>query len=234
MLWKRKAGSPVGACASVLYARLAKAIEVNGRIRVEDLISGAAAIVGEAMIVAAGDFDPRQHKMAPGAWVFSTRVNRLFCDDKSLEDAPDTTIVGLLREHLFECGFTISDFPVLDALFAYFAAHSGKSEDWGKVPLSVPPVHHPDLMPLRVAYHSRTLVDESLAPLGDNRSERLHATTLTLARVLCATQGTLGRWVSTTLALETVNAMSKMAPMTDQVMARLVEAQQGDAAQERG
>jgi hypothetical protein len=193
---------------------------------VEDLISAAASIVGEATIAAAGDFDPRQHKMAPGAWVFSNNANRLICDDKPLAEAPAESVAGLLRARLHRCGFVKADFPVLEDVFRHFAGHIGDAAAWGKVPLSVPQAHLPSLMPLQVAYQTRALVDAALAPLGNDRMERLTATTLTLSRVLCETKSVIEPWVATTLALETVNGMAKMAPMTAEAMARIVEEQQ--------
>jgi hypothetical protein len=68
MFWKRK--GPVEKCADALYAALKGAVTQGGRIRVEELISAAAAIVGEAAIAKAGDFDPRRHDHPPGARVF--------------------------------------------------------------------------------------------------------------------------------------------------------------------
>lgn len=96
MFWKRK--DPLETCADVLYAALKSAVTQGGRIRVEELISAAAAIVGEAAIVKAGDFDPRRHDHPPGARVFSTKINQLICDDKSFQEAPVESIVGDLRE----------------------------------------------------------------------------------------------------------------------------------------
>ena len=59
--------------------------------------------------------------------------------------------------------------------------------------------------------------------------ERLQATTLALARVLCETRAAIAPWVATTLALETLNGMAKMAPMTEQAMARVMEEQKNVA-----
>jgi hypothetical protein len=57
MFWKSKP-TPIETCAQALYEALTKALTQNGRIHVEDLISAAAAIVGEACIETAGDFNP--------------------------------------------------------------------------------------------------------------------------------------------------------------------------------
>jgi hypothetical protein len=203
---------------------LKKAVTQGGRIRVEDLISAAAAMVGEAAIAKAGDYDPRKHDYPPGARVFSTKINQLICDDKSFNEAPPNSIVGDLRERLIACGFSEPDFPRLEGVFRHFAENIGKKEDWGKVPLSIAPQHHPFAQPLRIAYETRSLVDGSLSPLGDDVSNRLRATTAVLARALCETRDALTRIISTTLAIETVNGMAKTAPMTAAAMAKMLEA----------
>jgi hypothetical protein len=223
MFWKRKARDPIEICADALYPALKVAVTQGGRIRVEDLISAAAAIVGEAAIARAGDFDPRRHDFPPGQRVFSTKINTLICDDKSLQDAPAATIVGDLRDRLTGCGFAHSDFPKLDDVFRHFAANIGKKEDWGRVPLSIAQEHYPFAQPLRVAYESRSLVDSSLARLGNDPALRLRAGTAVLARAVCETRDVLVRDVATTLAIETINGMAKTAPMTDAAMAKALE-----------
>jgi hypothetical protein len=231
VFWKRKQKDPAETCSEALYGALKVAATHGDRIRVEDLISAAAAIVGEAAIAAAGDFDPRRHDFPPGQRVFSTNVNRLICDDKSLEEAPADSIVGILREGLSGCGFKTGDFPVLEDVFKYFAANIGKHEEWGKVPLSIPQQHLPFVLPLRVTYATRATVDRSLAPLGNDSSRRLRATTLALAKALCGSRDVLNRIVATTLAIETINGMAKTAPMTDAAMASIIERQKGNVAE---
>jgi hypothetical protein len=157
MFWKRK--DPIETCADALYAALKSAVAQGGRIRVEELISAGAAIVGETAIATAGDYDPRRHDHPPGARVFSTKINQLICDDKSFQEAPTDSIVGNLRERLLVCDFSQSDFPKLEDVFKHFAANIGKKEDWGKVPLSIAQQHPPFAQPLRVAYETRPIVD---------------------------------------------------------------------------
>lgn len=159
--------------------------------------------------------------------MFSTKVNCLICDDKSFDEAPAGTIVGTLRDQLIGCGFTNANFPVLNDVFKYFAANIGKEADWGKVPLSVPQQHYPFLLPLRVTYETRATVDQSLAPLGGDPSQRLRATTLALAKALCETRDVLSRTIATSLAIETINGMAKTAPMTDAAMATIIEKGKG-------
>ena len=220
MFWKQKF-PPIESCAHALYKALANALTKDGRIRVEDLISAAASIVGEATLNAAGDFNPREHQFTPGARVFSDKANDLFCGDKDFNEAPAISIVGILSEKLPKCGFTKVDFPPLKEIFAYFAANIGKEEEWGKVPLSVPKDNHPFILPLRASYELRPTVDKIFTPLGDNQDQRLQAATFALAEVLCKTRDVLDRRIAITLALETVNGMAKTAPMTDAAMAKL-------------
>lgn len=220
LFWKRTK-DPIERCADKLYAALKGAVAQGGRLRVEELISAAAALVGEAAIAKAGDFNPRQHEMVPGTRALSTRINALICADKALHEAPAESIAGDLRDRLIAGGFVLSDFPVLNDVFAYYAAHIGKKEDWGRVPLSIPKANLPYALPLMVACNCRSIVDRSLAPLGDDTGKRLRAVTAMLARALCETREALARKVALALAVETLNGMAKTAPMTDEAMAKV-------------
>jgi len=228
MLWNKKS-SPVEQCGQALCAGLAEALTQNGRIHVEDLISAAAAITGEAIIGAAKDFNPRQHDYTPGSRVLSQKANELFCGDKDILEAPGDSVVGVLRDRLNKCGFTNAEFPEIKDVFTCFVANIGKAEDWGKVPLSIPKDNHPFVMPLRAAYETRPLVDKVFDQLGDDQYQRLQAAALALAEALCKTRDVLNRRAAITLALETVNGMAKTAPMTDAAMEKL-KAQQRPAA----
>jgi hypothetical protein len=221
LFWKRKA--PVEAGAAAVYAVVSKAVTRGGRVRVEELISATAAVVGEAMIAAAGDYDPRQHVHIPGARVFSDALNRLFCGDQDLAQAPPDSVVGVLRDRVAACGFIPEDFPPLKDVLGHFAANIGCEEDWGRVPLSVGDDHRPYIMPLQVAYETRDAVDKALTALAGDAPQRLRATSLALSKALCETKGILDRRTAMTLALETINGMSKTAPMTRAAMALLME-----------
>ena len=225
MFWNKK--PPTETCAHALYEALTKVLTKNGRIHVEDLISAAAAIVGEVCISASGDFNSLNHEFVPGQRVFSTNANDLISGDKQdAAESPADSIVGILYNKLLHCGFSKTDFPALKEIFACFAAKVGKPEDWVKVPLSISKDYHPLIMPLRAAYEMRSTVDKLFAPLGDNRQQRLHAATLTLVEALCKTRDVLDRKIAITLALETVNGMAKTAPMSDAAMAKLKSGQQ--------
>jgi hypothetical protein len=224
MFWKRKQKDPIVTCADRLYAALKGAVTQGGRIRVEELISAAAALVGEAALAKAGDFNPRQHDLAPGSRVLSTKLNALICDDKALQEAPVESIIGDLRDRLLANGFEPADFPVLKDVFVYYVLNIGKKEQWGWVPLSIPQDHHPAVPPLRIAHECRPIVDRSLAPLGDDTGKRLRATTAVLARALCETRNVLVRHIALSLAIETVNGMAKTVPMTEAALTKLRQA----------
>lgn len=222
MFWKTKNKDPIETCANKLYVALRAAVgEAGGRVRVEDFISAAAALVGEAAIAKAGDFNPRDHERAPGTRALSPRINALICADKALHEAPAESIAGDLRDRLMACGFVLSDFPVLNDVFAGYVAHAAQKEDWGRVPLSIPKANLPRALPLMVACSYRSVVDRALAPLGEDSGKRLRAVTAMLARVLCETREALARKVALALALETLNGIAKMAPMTDAAMAKV-------------
>lgn len=228
-MFSNKKSSPAEQCGQALYVGLTQALTQNGRIRVEDLISAAAAITGEAIIGAAKDFNPRRHDYTPGSRVLSQKANELFCGDKDFLETPVDSVVGILRDKLNKCGFTNADFPELKEVFTYFVANIGKAADWGKVPLSIPKDNHPFILPLRAAYETRPMVDKIFAQLGDDQNHRLQAATLALAEALCKTRDVLNRRAAITLALETVNGMAKTAPMTDTAMEKL-KTQQKPAA----
>jgi len=219
MFWKKKAENEIEVCGRALYNAACDVVKREGRIRVEDLISVLGSIVGELSIEAAGDFDPRQHSLTPGSRVFSNRVNLLFSGDLPTDDLdamPPESIVGMLRDRLLEEGFQRSDFPSLQTVFKDFAANVGKQSDWGKVPLSVPQENQPFVLPLRVAYEARPMVDRVLRTIPP--SERLKAGVFALGEALVAVHRAIDPKIVLLLALEMVNGMAKTAPMTDEAM----------------
>ncbi len=124
-------------------------------------------------------------------------------------------------------GYDKSDFPSLKMIFEHFAANIGQQSDWGKVPLSVPEQNHPFVLPLRVAYETRPLVDQILAPLSSSE-ERLRASVVALAESLVAVRQVLDNKVAILLALQTVNGMAKTAPMTDDAIRTIQEKNKKD------
>lgn len=209
-----------GECGHSLFQALVEGLKVQGGIRAEDLITAAASITAECCIAAAGDFNPRKHEFIPGSRVFSDKVNELFSGDRpeaALEAVPPDSIVGMLRDRLITGGYDKSDFPPIKMIFKHFAANIGKESDWGKVPLAVPDENLPGILPLRVAYETRSLVDTIFQPLASAK-DRLRASVLALAESLAAVRQVINRKTALLLALQTINGMSKTAPMTDEAM----------------
>jgi hypothetical protein len=196
----------------------------GGRIRVEDAISAAATIVGERCIDAAGDYSLRDHELVPGSRAFSTKANDLICGDVSEGDVnliPKDSIVGLLRSRLDTRLYTNDDFPPLSEVFKQYAARVGNPADWGKVPLSVSEDHLPFIPPLRVGYETRARVDEILHPVREDRDRCLRIATESLAEILTMVAAAIDHRLALTLAIETVNGMSKTAPMTLKAMQQM-------------
>jgi hypothetical protein len=205
-------------CAQALYRALADGLTTSKGIRVEDLITSAASIVGELCIEAAGDFNPRKHQFIPGSRVFSEKVNVLFSGNSAeLDVMPADSVIGVLRDRLLAAGYTKDDFPSIKAVLEYFAANGGKESDWEKVPWSVLAGNLPSVLPLQVAYETRSAVDSAFKSLVG--SQKLHAGVLTLCGVLIAVKNAIDRKIALVLALETVNGMAKTAPMTDEATA---------------
>ncbi len=224
MSWKKRVEnikSTEDTCAQNLYEKLAQGLRKDGRIRAEDLITAAASIAAELCIEAAGDIDPRKHLLVPGSRVFSDKVNELFCGNSAehtIAAVPAESIVGMLRDSVLPAGYNESDFPSLKKIFEYFAANIGNKADWGKVPLSLSEENKPSVLPLRLAYETRSTVDQAFHGL-DNPQQKLRAAVLTLGKVLIAVQKAIDRKIAILLALEILNGMAKTAPMTDEAMA---------------
>ncbi|MEI6082899.1 MAG: hypothetical protein WCS70_01210 [Verrucomicrobiota bacterium] len=223
---KGSGGKPSESIDSPLRQKLVDLIlgilrDQNGRIRVEDAISAAATIVAERCIDAAGDFPLRDHELAPGSRVFSTKVNELICgdvSDVSVEQVPTNSIVGVLRGRLDARVYTDEDFPVLSQVFKQYAARVGNPADWGKVPLSVDKDHFPFIPPLRVGYETRVRVDEILSPIREDKTRCLRVATESLAEILKMVASAIDHKLALVLAIETLNGMSKTAPMTVKAM----------------
>jgi len=224
MFWKRRSSNTVSseeACARALFHALANGLRKDGRIRAEGIISAAASITGELCIAAAGNFNPREHEFVPGQRIFSDRVNELFSGDSAdegLEAVPSDSIVGMLSDKLLQNGYNAGDFPSLKAVFEDFAGNIGKASDWGEVPLSVPDANRPFILPLQVAYETRSTVDRLFQPLT-TPEQKLRAGVFTLAGTMIAVHQVIDKKTAIRLALETVNGMAKTAPMTDRAIA---------------
>jgi hypothetical protein len=183
-----------------------------------DSKNGAAR---QRCIDAAGDFGLRDHEFAPGSRVFSTRVNELICGDvpdASVNLVPKDSIAGVLRNRLDTRAYTDADFPALSEVFEQYAASVGNPADWGKVPLSVEGEHLPLVLPLRVGYETRFHVDEILYPIREDKARCLRIATESLAEILKMVASAIDHRLALTLAIETMNGISKTASMTEKAM----------------
>ena len=148
----------------------AKVIDADGRIRVEDLLSAAAAVCGEACIAAAGEVDPEHHGLEPGSAVLSDRVNAIL-----VADAPDwggaaTSVFGIIRGGALAQGYAETDFPPIDEPIRFYVASlGGDGVPWGFVPLSVPEDNRPLIQPLRQAYELRAAGSSGVRGAADAR-----------------------------------------------------------------
>ena len=189
-------------------------------IRVEDLVSGAAAVTGQACIGAAGDFDPDEHDFAPGAPVMSDRVNQILVGDATdWEHAPLDSVFATLRGMALTGGYSPSDFPAMAAPIRRYAQQIGGDPDaaearFGRVSLSVPVEHQPRRQPLQDAWNLRGPVRDLFARRGLPVVDQPLACAIALGVILTHVKDAISRPIAVRIALETVNGMAKMAPMT--------------------
>jgi len=200
--------------------------EEDGTLRPVEAISAMSAVVGERCIDAAGEYKVRGHSFVPGQRVFSDKANALLCGDSGSEQLsaiPAKSVFGILRDQLAGSPYK-HQFPDLVEVFGGFAERIGKPEDWGKVPLSLPEDQRPRRLPLRIAFDSRSPVDEALKAISSDKNKCLRVTTIALATLLNDVGNEIDRSVALKLALETVNGMAKTAPMTDEAIDNPTEA----------
>jgi hypothetical protein len=192
----------------------------DNRIRVEDAVGAAAVIVAERCIDAAGNFPLRDHELTPGSRVLSDTVNGLICGDElELAKIPPQTVVGTLRACLDRKLYADAEFPDLkEVMTTFLNGISGEGIEWGRVPLSVGKDHEPFILPLRVGYETRGIVDSILGPVLDDKARCMTIATLSLGAILQQVAGAIDHKLVLTLALETINGMAKTAPMTEKAM----------------
>jgi hypothetical protein len=199
----------------------------DGRIRVEDALSASSTIVAERCIDLAGDFSLRDHDLIPGSRAFSTRANDLICGDVTEgghDQIPKDSIIGTLYSRLDPGTYSASDFPDLADVFRQYAARVGDPADWGKVPLSVAAEHHPFIPPLQIGFETRKKVDEIFSSIREDRSRCLRLATESLADILNMVASAIDHKLALLLTVETINGMSKTAPMTEKAMQKVQKA----------
>ena len=195
------------------------AVTDGGRIRVEDLLSAAAAVCGEACIAAAGELDPEEHTFVPGAAVLSERVNQILCADAQDWDVAGQSVFGIIRTGALIHGYTTQDFPPITEPIRLYVASLGDDKgdpeaNWGRVALSVPEDNRPRIQPLRQAFELRPAVRKVFADRNVPQAEWPTACAAALVIELAKVRKAIDPGVAVRITLETVNGMAKMAPMT--------------------
>ncbi len=216
------AGGDLAAVAADLGRLLeAGATAADGRIRVEDLLSAAAAVCGEAILAAAGEVNPVEHDLTPGSAVLSHRVNQILVRDAPSWEEAGRSVFGIIRAEALASGYAAGEFPpISEPIERYVAglAQADSKAEWGRVSLSVADDHRPRFEPLRSAYELRRpvrrLLEDRHVPTGDWPTVCAEAIGIELGRVA----GAIDHGVAVRLVLETVNGMAKMAPMTERHM----------------
>jgi hypothetical protein len=201
---------------------LAYVRKAGGESRDGEAIAAMAAVVGERCQEVAAEFPVRKHTFVPGQRVFSDGVNVLLAGDGrtlDLQAIPPDTVYGQIRDQVNGSRFSQERFPSLLDVFRGFAGRVGKPEDWGKVPLSVPPEEWPRLLPLRVTFDTRSGIDAALKPVKEDRARALRVCTLALTMLLNETGNDLDPSTELTLVFETINGIAKTAPMLKAIAA---------------
>jgi hypothetical protein len=206
------------AVTTALCALYEARCSVGGRIRVEDLLSAASAVCGEACIAVAGEVDPTHHAFTPGSVVMSDRVNTILASDTTEWSGTGSSVFGLIRTGAIASGYSAGEMPPLADVFRAFAAGVGGKDaaEWGFVPLSVPADNRPRIQPVRDAYELRPAVRRAL---GDQRvpvADWAAVTALAVVTELGRVRDAIDHRIALRLVLDTVNGMAKTAPMTDE------------------
>lgn len=192
--------------------------EDDGTVRPAEAISAMAAVVGERCIDAAGEYKVRGHTFVPGQRVFSDKVNLLLSGDRpdtQLDAIPANSVFGIIRDRLAGSAYP-HHFPDIAEVYSAFAANIGKPEDWGKVPLLLPEENRPLRLPLRLAFDSRSAVDETLKTISGDKQKCLRVSATALAILLRDLQNQIDPTIALNLAFGTVNGMAKTAPMKEE------------------
>lgn len=220
------AGGPAEAGEAVGRLIETAVTDADGRIRVEDLLSAAGAVCGEACIAAAGEFDPEAHDFVPGSAVLSDRVNEILCGNATEWPKTGDSVLGIVFAGAIRAGYVMEDFPVLADVFRVYVVGlgGGDTDRWGYVSLSVPADNWPRVPPLRSAYELRGRVREVAAEYGIPTTAWPAACGLAVARELGRVHDAIDRGLAVHIAVETINGMAKMAPMTDRHFREAAEA----------
>ena len=203
---------------SLVGAAFNRVKDRSGRVRSEELLSALAAVTGELVLRAAGVFDVYSHDFAPGRRVLSTATNQiLFNDTADWAGVERTSTFGAIRSVVAgsdpRC-WGASCFPDIAAVLRLFAETQPTRESWGWVPLSAAPEHRPRLQPLMAAYELRPVVFETPLLRDADPKHVITIGALATIKALLLTKGSIAPEVALSIVFETINGMSKTAPMT--------------------
>ena len=198
----------------------ARLMDADGRIRVEDLLSAAAAVCGEACIAAAGEIDPQHHALEPGSAVLSDRVNAILVADAPNWGGAATSVFGIVRGGALAQGYARGRLPADRR--ADPALRRGARRGRGAVGLRAaerargPPAVRAAACarPTSCGRRLERCSPSSGCPPRSGRRRAPSRSSSSSARVRDA----IDHGVATRLVLETVNGMAKTAPMTDEHM----------------
>jgi hypothetical protein len=189
------------------------------RVRVEDYLTVLASLTGEAALVASGVIDIEASDFAPGSAIFGDPINRILTGDATvIADVRPDTVVGILVNELVPATVALEAFGALDDLYARVATGVG-SAPWGAVSVSVPPDNMPTVVPLRVVFELRPVVDATFTELGVPAGKRHVPCAIALASAIKQVQGAIDTNVAVRLALEVAFGMAKMVPMSRRAFA---------------
>jgi len=197
-----------------LVSYVYNSIQTEKGVRVEDALCVMATIVAERCIKIANDFSIDEHNFEPGSAIFSEKINEILVGPiavKNWNDLPDDCVFARIKRKL-NSHFNESTFPLLSEIFKNYSKNVGEAQ-WGNLILSVPDDNKPSLLPIQVGYESRKYVEENINLENDEKTLRIAINAI--CRVLIEAKMALDSSIALKLTFETINGMSKTAPMTD-------------------
>jgi hypothetical protein len=190
----------------------------KGMFRCKDMISAAAAFVGECSLRKSAVFDFENHNLKPGSGVFSDRINKVLSGDlTNWPDIPAASTFGALRNILTHSDVPNGSwdprvFPDIAAIYQHNAAARG-STPWGFVPLTLAAKHAPRMPPLRAAFEMRRFAFANSHPDIPTSDDLMAISQFSLMKVLMKARRAIDETVAISLAFETINGLAKMAPV---------------------
>lgn len=211
--------------SSLIYLIMNAVKNDKGNFRPSEAISAAATMVAERCIDAVGFPVLRDHDFPPGSRALSQRINEITLGDVTdakPQDWPQGSVIQILRANLDPAIYLDSEFPEMRSIVQGFISGVtvSKPEEWGRTPLSIDRKFWPQILPLQFGYESRKFVDLVMKPIGDDKLRAVRIATEALAKLLMHVAKSIDHRIALTLALETINGMSKTAPMTEKAMAK--------------